>query len=134
MRNVHPVIGLILIAVWLGCAPTQPTVAIQPVAVTDRSELVGTWAGNRQSRQGIFPVEIEIQGEDLKGIATYYRTKTGTWTDKFHGKFVGDELRIEWDQTHWIRLHLFKPEGGRTQLKGPYQRGKAEGSMTLEKK
>ncbi len=141
MKSVHPMIcgiGSILIAVCLGCASTQPTVAHKPVVGIDRSELVGTWDGNRQSPQGTFRVEIEIHGEDLKGKATYYRVKTGsgtgTWTENFQARLEGDQLWIEWDQTHWVRLRVIKPEGGRAQLRGEYKRGKAEGSMLLEKR
>jgi hypothetical protein len=135
MKNVLHLLGgmgLLLVAGLMGCATTQPSGSMQPVGTVNRAELVGKWTGERESGKA-YPVDMEISGENLQGKIVYYQTSTGTQSNPFNGVIQGDELRIEWDQAHWVRLQILKGDDGRLYLKGNYQRGKTQGVMLLKK-
>jgi hypothetical protein len=129
-------VAFLVISIVGGRAETKAAAQNEQAAVMNPSELVGKWGGKRVSDKA-YPVDMEISGEDLKGKMTYYRVShrgrsTGTEFDTFTARIESDELRI--DATSTVRLKLYKGDGGQIQLKGTFQRGKAQGEMVLEKR
>lgn len=116
----------------LSCA----TIPIRPLSQSDIPKLVGKWEGvlnaSSDSVSSEQSTELEILSEKLEGKWIIHGTSQGTIGHLFVGKIGDGRLVFSWEKDRWVKLSFIK-SNGKMELKGPFQWGQWQGTLSFRK-